>query len=398
MSQNSFKKLHNISLNFGEIAKSVNASSLDRKEFTENAIAAIEELSETSDFFLKEVQVISKENLTLRNRHNQVLSSFNTLNLNVKKQHDILKQLKIKKGLNSLLLKQGVLNNKNLSDTLKQGKSFLEEIISNSNEIILMDKEIIVNKKRHLSSISKLRKSTQSIIKDAEKAIDGSKLNFDRGKALSKKLQNIESTFAKKDVQRIKDIIEEFKKGWKLAIKVNNSSQSQFDFAEEVYTFAKLLNESSEKIKKSVIEKHSLFTKNLDPLMQMAVLIAVDCFDYVTGSEELIEELMNETFSTKPEIYHLRNDLYALIKIVTTEIESIAALNLDMTDSIDANSRLEEKAVQLTAREINLTTTITKEVEMMTEATRYPIEGSAKNIRNGMEVENTLKELLKELR
>ena len=73
------------------------------------------------------------------------------------------------------------------------------------------------------------------------------------------------------------------------------------------------------------------------------------------------------------------------------------SLNYDMTESSHINNQIETKAVELTDDEIKIYDKIKDEAESMTEATRYPIEGSGKNIVNGKELEVLIKKLIEEI-
>ena len=91
------------------------------------------------------------------------------------------------------------------------------------------------------------------------------------------------------------------------------------------------------------------------------------------------------------------NELEIYVSIAANDINKIMSLNYDMTESSHINNQLETKAVELTDNEIKLYDEIKDEVESMTEATKYPIEGSDKNITNGKELEILLKKLIEEI-
>ena len=65
-----------------------------------------------------------------------------------------------------------------------------------------------------------------------------------------------------------------------------------------------------------------------------------------------------------------------------------------MADASHLNNEVEDKTVKSTKKEMQFFDSIKKEVELMTEATRYPIEGSNKNIVNGKKLEENLAKII----
>jgi len=396
MEKTLFDKLFRIAEEFGAIAKKVNESSLDRKKHSEKAIDNLDFAHQTCANLLNEIQTIAKENLNLRNKHSQILTTFETFLINIAGQNDLIKELKENKAIKNDLANNLTEFNIKMEETLQKGKSFVSTIIQNSNQIVLLDKIIIKRKTFQKDRIKKLKKSTETTLKDAEKAIEGSGSNLERGLAMVKRFTSIDRLFAQGDKAEIKKTVNEANSGWKLAIKVNNSSTTQFEFAEEVNNFTKTLHDESLSIKDLVNFKRDLFTKNLEPIAELAVLVAVEMFDYITV-KDLVKELDIENTALDEKNYRMVNDLAAYILSACEDIEMVGNFNYDMTDSIAANSRLGEKAVDLTNKENIYYAAVKNETEAMTEATRYPVEGSAKNIRNAMEVEKSLKEIMKKV-
>ena len=91
------------------------------------------------------------------------------------------------------------------------------------------------------------------------------------------------------------------------------------------------------------------------------------------------------------------NDFISSVKIACNDVKYLGAVNYDMADSSHLNNETEDSALKLTRREIEYYDGIKKEVEGMTEATRYPIEGSNKNITNGKNLEKYLKEVIDQM-
>ncbi|MCP4137799.1 MAG: hypothetical protein GY754_42955 [bacterium] len=388
-----YEKLYSIAEDFREIAQNVNESSLKRKDHSKKAIENIDLSDKAGANLLREIQSIFKQDSNLRDQHNFVLNTIKIMMSNLGNQADIIKELKAMKSIKPAESKVILDANKKLTATLKKGETFVSGIVETDNEIILMDNLIINRKKFQKERIKALKKSTSKILKDAESAVAGSHSNIGRGVELAKRLKDVEKLVNKGDKKTIKKIAEEANTGWKLAVKVNNSSKTQFEFAEQVNLFTKQLHEESIYIKDMVARKHDLFNQNLEPITEVAVLVAVEMQEYV-GVADVIKDLPLSDITLDEKTYSLLSDVASYIKAACDNAEFIAEFNYDMTDSIASNAHLMEETVKLTREETEKYATVKKEVAAMTEATRYPVEGSGKNIANGQEVEKTLKEII----
>jgi len=387
-----FERLYKIAEEFGTIAKNVNKSSLDRKEHSEKAITNIDLSYDTGAILLSEIKKIARENLQLSDKNNMILNTCRIFLVNLERQEDILGRISVSPVNPDLIarIKSYMLK---LRDSLKLGLSYLDRIINNNNEIILLDNLIIYRKNFQRERIELLKSSTQKILKDSIKAIEGSQSNLNRGAALAAQFKDIEKLVKNKDITELKKLAEEAKIGTAMAEKVNSSSRSQFEFVEQVNRFTKQLHDESVYINELITRKHELFNINLEPIAELAVLIAVEMFEYISIRETLKELDINDPGLDEQTYMHV-NNLAAYILSICENVESVAVLNFDMTDSIAANADLEKKAVDLTEKEISYYTEIKNESAAMTEATRYPVEGSAKNILNGGELEKLLNELI----
>ena len=65
-----------------------------------------------------------------------------------------------------------------------------------------------------------------------------------------------------------------------------------------------------------------------------------------------------------------------------------------MIDASHLNNELETKTVDFTNKEMECNNKIREEVDLMTEATRYPMEGSDKNGANGKLIEENIQIIL----
>ncbi len=391
----SYERLFLIAEEFGEIAQNVNKSSQLRKEHSEKAIQNLDLSFKSGTELLEEIQKISKENLSLRDKNNIILSSCRIFLANLAKQDEILKQLAGSSIPPGILAKVDNYKSK-LNDSLNVGLNYLNKIIETNNEIILMDNLIIKRKNFQKERIEKLKESTGKILNDAVIAIEGSQSNLGRGASLMKRFREIEFLVKEKNKPQIQELADESKTGCMMASQVNESSRSQFEFAEKVNLFTKHLHDESLFIKDLILKKSELFNKNLEPIAELAVLVAVEMFEYLS-IKEYVKDLNINDITLGENTYNLLNNLAAYIISICENVESVAVLNFDMSDSIAANADLERKAADLTQKEISYYSSVKDAVAAMTEATKYPVEGSAKNIENGKELVKLLEEISEKL-
>jgi len=143
------------------------------------------------------------------------------------------------------------------------------------------------------------------------------------------------------------------------------------------------------------MEKHQLFQDNLDRSAELAVILSLEIKDYL-AAEDIAASLKAGTDDT-PDLRFLLDNLKSYIAIACRDIQSLSNLNFDMTDTINLNAELESKSLELTGMKLEYFERIREEVRSMTEATRYPIEGSKKNIENGKMLESYVRSILAEL-
>ena len=105
-------------------------------------------------------------------------------------------------------------------------------------------------------SIQKLKNLTVKILNDAEKAINGSSSNLDRGLKMVENLKDAGKYLKTNNKKELKKLKEESNAGWNIAADVNKSSRSQYKFAEKVNKFTQELYDDSTKISDIVLKKH----------------------------------------------------------------------------------------------------------------------------------------------
>ena len=373
---------------FGKIAKKVNESSKKRKTYSEEAMSYINLCLEIEETLKKDIDNFYEANVKQRDQDTIVFNTCKILKANLDNQRQILSELKNKNYLNKEISDQFSLKINEFAQVLEEALAAIQRIIDKDNNIILMDKIIKRRKELQHNSLFTLKDLADTSLKDSEKAIEGSSANLDRGLQMVEKFKNTEKYAKDKNIQELNNLIAEANKGWNTATAVNKSSNSQFEFAEKVNKFTQQLYDDSISIKDKVVQKHHEFEENLQLVTVLTVILSIKFKKYLS-----IEEIID---SVNPEDNYrdLFLNLAEHVKIAVQDIKEVMALNYDMTDSSNLNNEIEDKAVKLTKEELEHFNNIKKEVELMTEATRYPVEGSSKNILNGQLLEKNLKEIV----
>lgn len=387
MEKSIIQKLHDTAEEFGSIARKVNESSKKRKQHSENAIEHIHQSLEIGEKLDKDLDAVAKSNLKLRDQDTRVFNTCLNLKEILAKEKELISKLDGPASLNADTGKQMLAVIDEFSKTLDESIANLESIINSDNKIILLDRLIITRKKFQQESIKKLNKLAVISLEDAEKAINGSSSNLERGLQMVENYKQVKDLVDKKDKKALQSLAEEANRGWNIAVDVNTSSKSQFEFAEQVNKFTQELHDDSMAIRKLIEDKHHAFEQNLQTITVLTVNISLGFKKYL-DIENMVESLEPgedlETF----------NSLNAYIKIACQDIRYISALNYDMTDSIHLNNAIETKAVAMSKEELSHYDSIKSEVNAMTNATKYPVEGSGKNIDNGKILEEEIKKLI----
>ncbi len=373
---------------FGAIAEKVNESSRLRKTHSEEALKFIDQSIEIGEGLEGDFNSVAKTNSELRNQDNIVLNTCAILKSNLEKQNELIDELKKSNHVDPGIIEGCSLIIKNLMESIEEALSNVKTIISKDNAIILMDKQLVMRKQSQQSALKKLKEIATKSLNDAEKAINGSSSNLDRGLQMVEKLKGVKQLVSDNKIDELKNLLDEAKSGWNIAVDVNNSSKSQFKFAEEVKRFTQQLHRDSSSIKEMVVDKHNLFENNLQDITVLTVILSLKFKKYLKIEEDI------EKMELKEELRELLNSLIINVKIACKDIIDISAMNYDMTDVSHLNNEIEDKAVKSTAKELEFYDTIKSKVESMTEATKYPVEGSGKNITNGQILEKSLKEII----
>ncbi len=321
-----------------------------------------------------------------------VLNSFIILKRNIDKQKELINEMQKGKAADKNIINQCLEKIEKLSKDISDASENIKKIVEMDNKIIFLDKEIMMRKQFQQSSLRMLNEITTMSLHDAEKAIEGSSSNLERGLNMVSRFKNVEKMTSKDNLKELEGLLGDAHAGWNIAATVNNSSVSQYKFAEEVNQFTKQLHKDSSAIMDMVSLKHSLFEDNLQLVTVLTVIISLKFKKYL-DIEEIIENI-----EFKEEILDILNQFIVDVKIACNDIRELNALNYDMADASHLNNEVEDKTVKSTKKEMEYYNKIKKEVEEMTEATRYPIEGSQKNIINGKKLEEYLNMIIAEIK
>lgn len=392
MNKQIIDSLKAIAEEFGATAKKVNESSKLRVSHSETALNLIDKSIEMGEVIEEDLESVAKANLEMRNKDNVVINSCILLKRNVDKQNELIKEMKNVKSVNQEIIEQCSEKIGRLSKDIDQALENINKIVEMDNKIIFMEKEIIMRKQFQQSSLRMLNEITTMSQHDAEKAVEGSSSNLARGLSMVKRFKEVDRLASKDHISELRELLKEANKGWNTAVEVNNSSTSQFKFAEEVNQFTRQLHRDSTSIKDMVAVKHGIFEDNLQMITVLTVILSLKFKKYLE-MEELIERI-----EFRDDILDLLNQFIIDVKIACNDIRELNALNYDMADASHLNNEVEDKAVRATKKEMEYFDSIKKEVEEMTEATKYPIEGSSKNINNGKKLEEDLNKLIEQLK
>lgn len=379
---------------FGNIAKKVNESSKLRRDRSKEALRFIELSLNAGIKISKETQVISRSTIGHRDQNEFVMNSFNIILSNLRRQSGCLDELKALPE--NYFIQPVAVEIDDLKESLEKGISLIKKVIDMNNQIILLDKLVLELKLNQKKRISKLLGIGRSVLKDAEIAIAGSASNLQRGLKLAKNFKNAGRLIERKDKKSLTALLKEAKTGWNMAARVNKSSNSQFAFAEKVYLFTKQLHDESADIQNLVMEKHGIFKQTEDPIAEISVLAGIEIQKYVNNVSDLIKNFP-ESDARANGFHKVTNNLLALINITFADIAMLSDVNYDMSDSINQNASAEKRVVELSRQEMEYYDGIKSSVEAMTEATRYPVEGSERNIQNGKILEDTLKKIISKM-
>ncbi len=391
MNSNRIESLYKIADEFGSIAQNVNESSKRRKIHSEEMINVINKSLEIGDKLNRKLESVVDASIVQRNQDNIVFNTCKILNSNMIKQLELVNELKLSGTVDGSIIEELTKKIDELISSIREAINNIQEIIEHDNNIILMDNLIMNRKKYQQDSISTLKKLARISLDDAEKAIDGSSSNLQRGLDMVKKFKSVDQLVNEKKVDDLKQLAEDANRGWNIAVNVNKSSNSQLEFAEKVKEFTDQFHEDSIAIKEMVVDKHHIFEQNLQVITVLTVILSIKFRKYLDINNTIQKIEFNDR------IRNVMNNLVIFVDIACKDITDVTKLNYDMTDTSHLNNEVETNTVKLTREELECFEKIQNEVEKMTEATRYPIEGSGKNIENGQTIEKLLNEVISEM-
>jgi hypothetical protein len=387
------KKIQGNAADFENTAHLVNESSRQRKKYTGEAISCLDMVIDTGNTLLKEMKQISGQAVLLSNRHMEALNALIILKRNIHKQNSIIHSFSENSSREKEIIDPLAALNRNLDGSVLKGISLFEKLIDKTNDIILLDSQLLNLKKFQNKKNLLLKRLAQIALKDADKSIENSDANHQRGSDFIKSLSQINDLIKSSDRNGIEAIIGTAAAGRKSASMVNISSKAQFVFTDRVNLAANQLFTGSMRIREMIQEKYRSFNENLETVTEISILMSLELLDYLPA-KALFKQMLADDISSAAGFPPEMDDLSALVISACDDIESLSGLNFDMTENISMNSRLEASAIALTANEMESYNALKTAVEFMTEAARYPVEGSARNMDNAREIERGLKAVL----
>ncbi len=370
------------------IAEKVNESSKKRKQHSQNTLTAVAESIEIGNALEKDFEKIYIADMGQSIKDNSIALACRILLSNVEKQKLKLSELKNISGTNEDKIKKISAITDEFQTSLLESFSTIELIIENDSQILLADKLLKMKKKFQLNSIKAMKNITNMVLEDAEKAINGSAKNLERGRKIAEKVKQAARLVEKKDITELKNLKDEIEAAHATAAEVNSKSKSQYEFAKQSNQFTKNLHEDSLSIKDLVDKKHLLFEETLQHVTVLTVIISLKFRKY------LEVEQFYSSMEYSNENRGILNELNVLSSVAVEDLKGLLELNYSMTDLSHLNNEAEQTAVDLTKKEHDIYDSIKHEVEQMTMSTAYPVEGSGKNMQNTDELKKILSSLV----
>jgi hypothetical protein len=374
---------------FAHIAKKVNDSSQLRVRHSTLAIKFSKLSLDIGKILYKDMKKVAALNTAHRDQDSVTLNTCNILRLNLTEQREILSSLDKTSAVDSNIKNKLTSLIDGLEGSISEAEENLKSIILLDNRILYKDRLLLNKKKSQVQALTNLINLGKMLKADSKNAVKGSSENLERGKRLAEEFAKVKAHISKGDDDALKKLLADAALGRETAENVNKNSATQIAFAEKVRDFTRELLLDANEIRDIVNEKHLLFEENLQIITVLTVIIAMKFKNYLEA-EKLISE-MNFSGAEQSMIFRLRS----LIKIALDDITFLTSISYDMTGTIQKNNEIEAKSVSMTSSEVDYFKKIGEEVELMTAATRYPVEGSAQNMAKAGELEKILREMIK---
>ena len=388
MDKSKIDRMSAIADDMSSIAEKVNESSRKRKQHSLETLIAVDKSIELGKALENDFDKIYNADREQSIKDNAIVLSCRILISNLDKQKLKLAELKNITGSNAEIIKKITDLTEDFYKSICEALTSLELIIEKDSEILLSGKLLKMKKKFQLNSVKAMKNITIMVLEDAEKAINGSAKNLERGKNIAEKIKKTAELFESRNIDELKKLASEIENAHATAAEVNAKSKSQFEFAEQSNQFTKNLHEDSMSIKQLVDKKHSLFEETLQHVTVLTVIISLKFKKYLE-----VENLYN-SLEYSDDTRGILNELNVLSSVAIEDLKNLLELNYNMTDLSHSNNEAEQIAVDLTEKEHSIYDSIKHEVEQMTLATAYPVEGSGKNMQNTDELKKLISELV----
>jgi hypothetical protein len=380
ISQVKIDKLVKVAVEFGQIAQKVNESSKLRKKQAELAISSVDPAFKVCEELLKIFQTNSKMGKDYVDIIKSLEKTVGELLKDITKAKGALKKVKPSPGQKNYT--------KAITDlevSSKKAMEIIKKLTQDNSEIVKMYDLIIKSKLAQKRNIMQLQVITEVVEQEAQKAIEGSQSNLKRGQQLSKNFQSVPKLIKDKNIEELNNLVVEAHAGWTLAAEVNKNSKSQLSFNQNFNSFSKKLHADSRSSEKKVLEKHETMKKSAQKMADLAKIL----------SQKIA--IFNKAVQKSKSVLNENKNLQETHTKVAEKVKMISGIKLFEAKYKDTNNKLKLLTSTLTKKEIEYFNNLKNSVHTMTESTKFPIQGSGKNITNGKFLETTLKEIIAQI-
>lgn len=373
---------------FGAIARKVSEESRSRKEHCESAMGLTGRFGSLCDTLCSDIQRFYDASVAQRDKNAVILNSCSVIQSNLKKQEELIAGLSGSGGgpAGTADRIRGVVGA--VLDHVEEALGFIRQIIDLDNRMILQTRLILHSKLKQVRAIRDLEELMNASLEDSMTAINGAKANLGRGLDMVQQLKGTGDLVENKMRADIERLREEARTGWQTAERVNASSVSQFEFAGQVRRFSRSMSEQAERIRAMVSVKHEYFELSVQLLTSLTVTLSMKFLEY----REAVD--LFASIGSAGDADQVLYELAPYVEIAWMDISVLSAHNLDMIGSSRRINEIDAKIIATTREETALGEEIWSRVEAMTDASRYPVDGSARNIENGKFIEKRLGEIL----
>lgn len=373
---------------FWSNAQAVNNSTRMRRESGNRIIEYIDQACMTATTILEGVRQVVAADINWSSKNASIFGTSLNLRISSRYQKKYAKQILESQTQHRTQIERISSLIDELDAVLIRAEQYLQTIMKQEQEILVLDKLIEAKKKYQLQSIRTMQKLSAAINADTKIAETDSAENTERGQTLKEMAADIGSLLTEDDSGAVQAVLDEVEAGIRKAREVNTNSKTQSQFAEQVRLFVEEFMAASYEVQRIIQEKHELFEENLQNITVLTVIISFELKKYLEA-EQIINSL-----SFEKENKNLFIDLMMLVDIASREIKGLTDLNLDMTEISHVNNENETRTVDSSSAEQVLYADLRDAIDRMTELTKEPIRLSEENIRIAEQIRDHVYSLL----